>query len=1214
MATLSGNKIKNTYQSLVKFSDNGNITTSAKQLTDGFGNNSPMFVSTTQVGIGVTPESGLNLHVYGDAKIGSNLTVIGNLVVEGSTTTVGTDTLTVKDPLIVLANNNTSTDAVDIGFYGKYTPSGTTLYSGLFREALTGKYRLFKDLQVEPTTTVNTSGTGYEVATLIANLEGNFIGGTISSTGANFSGNIIIESGLGVPMLSIQTTTNNVQGVFYVSNSEVVIGSNTNNTLRLLQNGGTALTIDTSKDVTFVGDIILSGTVDGRDVSVDGAKLDGIEASADVTDATNVLAAGAVMTSGNQSISGVKTFSDQVTIPATPSASTDAASKGYVDTKVGENNELSEVLANGNTTGSTDIAVSANAAITFSDNSKAKFGIGSDLQIYHDTVDSFIKEQGIGALKITSNNTLFYNVGFVKLLANFDDIGVKLYYDNSLKLATTSYGINVTGAINADDYISIEGATNPYLRIQDTTNEEYLNLYSSDNESAIVYTQDTFKISSGIDFLNQTPRLTIDSSGNSTFAGALNVNGNATLANYSGTSENYTILAQNDYGQMRAGIRSGVPYIGSISSLPLDIYTGNSSKIRIDTLGNVGITASASLRFNGAGDNTHAVGYDSTIDGSFLRGQNGMRFLTGTGGGSERMRISSTGYVIHKGPIGAGTNLQESWYYGTDSNFRLDLKQIVSSGLVKHSFNIVNNGTGYDNNLVLTNGNVGIGTDSPQTLLNVNSLSGTTYPTLGTASGVIALSINELHGMYLGVDGASGNGWIQAMREDASATAYNLILQPSGGNVGIGTTSPSAKLEAVGTSGLPATSGTTFTGTMRLNVSGYGTVLDFGSVGPATGTQWLQATDKADLSITYPLLLNPNGGNVGIGTDDPDYKVDTLGTNQYALRLNTTDADGCFLTLQTNSVAKSYIGTSYHLLLGTQSADDTTIRAEGNLQFSAGGSTERMRVTSSGLIQASAGGGGFRVLSDSGNSSNLIDYYYNSSFNHGLEVEGDRGLRMYSSTGDSSAKLTFYTEGTERMRITSGGDLLVGATALSDVGSLTKSHLLEGNSATAGTGAVGVYNNSGTANCPSLVVLNRDTSTDSSNRFIQFYANVIGGTNTPMGGIVGNGASNVQFASLSDIREKENVKTINGSLDKISKLNPVEFDWKKSGEHINAGFIAQEVENIFPEYVVENISNEDEEERKGLTGGMTSGIVAHLVKSIQELKAEVELLKTQINN
>src|SRR5210317_199254 len=182
MATLTSTKIKNTYDALLKSIDNDAIGTTAKQITDGLGNLTPLYISTTQIGIGVTPESGLNLHVYGDAKIGSNLTVIGNLVVEGSTTTVGTDTLTVKDPLIVLANNNTSTDAVDIGFYGKYTPSGTTLYSGLFREALTGKYRLFKDLQEEPTTTVNTSGTGYTKADLVI--------GALESTTGTFSGNI----------------------------------------------------------------------------------------------------------------------------------------------------------------------------------------------------------------------------------------------------------------------------------------------------------------------------------------------------------------------------------------------------------------------------------------------------------------------------------------------------------------------------------------------------------------------------------------------------------------------------------------------------------------------------------------------------------------------------------------------------------------------------------------------------------------------------------------------------------------------------------------------------------------------------------------------------------------------------------------------------------------------------------------------------------------
>ena len=105
--------------------------------------------------------------------------------------------------------------------------------------------------------------------------------------------------------------------------------------------------------------------------------------------------------------------------------------------------------------------------------------------------------------------------------------------------------ISVTGDISADNYINIEGATNPYLRIQDITNEEYLNLYSSDNESAIVYTQDTFKISSGVDFLNQTPRLTINSSGNATFAGSVSAEDNIYLTD-AGTTRAKLLLNASD--------------------------------------------------------------------------------------------------------------------------------------------------------------------------------------------------------------------------------------------------------------------------------------------------------------------------------------------------------------------------------------------------------------------------------------------------------------------------------------------------------------------------------------------------------------------------------------------------------------------------------------------------------------------------------------------
>ena len=115
-----------------------------------------------------------------------HLTVSGNLIVNGDSTTVTTSTLTVQDSLISLAKDNNSTDTLDIGFYGLYDASGDNSqdsYAGLFRDADdSGKFKLFKDLQVAPTATVNTAGAGYAKATLVADIEGN-VTGTVSSLG-----------------------------------------------------------------------------------------------------------------------------------------------------------------------------------------------------------------------------------------------------------------------------------------------------------------------------------------------------------------------------------------------------------------------------------------------------------------------------------------------------------------------------------------------------------------------------------------------------------------------------------------------------------------------------------------------------------------------------------------------------------------------------------------------------------------------------------------------------------------------------------------------------------------------------------------------------------------------------------------------------------------------------------------------------------------------
>ena len=77
----------------------------------------------------------------------------------------------------------------------------------------------------------------------------------------------------------------------------------------LLRHGGSTKLATTSTGASITGNIAVTGTVDGRDVATDGTKLDGIEASADVTDTANVTAAGALMDSEVTNLAQVKAFS-----------------------------------------------------------------------------------------------------------------------------------------------------------------------------------------------------------------------------------------------------------------------------------------------------------------------------------------------------------------------------------------------------------------------------------------------------------------------------------------------------------------------------------------------------------------------------------------------------------------------------------------------------------------------------------------------------------------------------------------------------------------------------------------------------------------------------------------------------------------------------------------------------------------------------------------
>ena len=174
-----------------------------------------------------------------------NVTISGNLTVSGTTTTVSSTTINVADPLLALATTNNSADSVDIGFYGLYDDSGSQdEYAGLFRDCNDQKWKLFKNLQAAPTTTVNTSGTGYAVATLVAHLEDTnttITGGTITG----ITDLAVADGGTGLSAVA--------QGSVLVANSA--------NTLSALDGGGSG---DAMLFYTNASDTISwSTTVDG---------------------------------------------------------------------------------------------------------------------------------------------------------------------------------------------------------------------------------------------------------------------------------------------------------------------------------------------------------------------------------------------------------------------------------------------------------------------------------------------------------------------------------------------------------------------------------------------------------------------------------------------------------------------------------------------------------------------------------------------------------------------------------------------------------------------------------------------------------------------------------------------------------------------------------------------------------------------------------------
>lgn len=199
-------------------------------------------------------------NVYGNNIIGmhgtfhNDVNISGNLTVTGSLVTINVSTLSIIDPLIQLASNNTVSDALDIGFFGSFNVGGGNHeHAGLFRDATDGKFKLFTNLEPSPTTTVDTSNATYTVATLNAYIEsGAFVS---NSSGVTLTANSTAAVTITANTLSLSTALtvpNGGTGQSTFTNNAVLIG-NTAGALKTVSSSttGHVLQINSSGVPTF---------------------------------------------------------------------------------------------------------------------------------------------------------------------------------------------------------------------------------------------------------------------------------------------------------------------------------------------------------------------------------------------------------------------------------------------------------------------------------------------------------------------------------------------------------------------------------------------------------------------------------------------------------------------------------------------------------------------------------------------------------------------------------------------------------------------------------------------------------------------------------------------------------------------------------------------------------------------------------------------------
>jgi hypothetical protein len=500
-------------------------------------------------------------------------------------------------------------------------------------------------------------------------------------------------------------------------------------------------------------------------------------------------------------------------------------------------------------------------------------------------------------------------------------------------------------------------------------------------------------------------------------------------------------------------------------------------------------------------------------------------------------------------------------------------------------------------------------------------------------------------------DSGWGTGFSSTIRSQITNTAngasalsfhtYNgsslneYIRITSGGNVGIGTTTPGVKLQVLQQA--ISSNPTLGTGSGALFISGdtgaYGLYM---GINTSTGNSWLQ-TMRNDAATAYNMLLQPVGGNVGIGTTSPSNKLSVVssvstteilasfGTLNNSLRL-AINSDGSSEISNGAAVASIHISQgsnkaititdTRNVGIGTTSpasklnvsGDNITVSAgygiawagdqtrimtpednvsgalirygSGGIMRFVNGSTEHMRINGSGNVgigtsnPTAAASRTALVLRGNANGAELIVQSTSAT-------DGTNAGFLMAAVGTGaylvnrlSGPLILSTSDTERMRIDSGGYVQIAGTT--------------------------TYNNSRVNIEVGTDLSGITTNVNSSDtRYHLYFRNTLATV-----GSISTNTYATSFNTSSDYRLKEDLKPFNG-LSILKDIKVYDFKWK-GVEDRNYGIVAHEIAEVIP-YAVNG--EKDGEMHQSVD---YSKLVPVLIQAIQELTEKINKLENAI--